>query len=230
MSLITQICEGRLPELVLFDLDGTLIDSEPDLADAVDAALQAQQLPAAGEERVRHWVGNGSKMLAQRALAWALELPDVEAVPSEILDQGHQNFLAAYRSNFHRRTRLYPGVRDFLEWLHQQHIAMGVVTNKPYEFVGPLLEHFKLASYFGLSLGGDSLPRKKPDPLPLLHCCKHFGVRPEQSLMVGDSRNDVLAARACGMPVVCVSYGYNHGESIEAAAPDLIIDSLTELL
>jgi len=230
MSQLVSLYQGALPRLVLFDLDGTLIDSVPDLADAVDAMLLAHQLPPAGEERVRHWVGNGSKMLVRRALAWGLELPDPGELGDGRLDQGHADFLAAYRRNFHRRTQLYPGVRDFLEWLHQQRIPMGLVTNKPEEFVAPLLEHFGLAPYFGLSLGGDSLPRKKPDPLPLLHSCEHFQVKPEQALMVGDSRNDVLAARACGMPVVCVSYGYNHGEPIQATQPDRVIDSLAELL
>lgn len=230
MAEISQICHGERPQLVLFDLDGTLIDSVPDLADAVDNMLLAHQLTAAGEERVRHWVGNGSQMLVRRALAWATALPDPDQLETKLLARGHQDFLAAYRASFHQRTQLYPGVRDCLEWLHQQGIPMGLVTNKPEQFVAPLLEHFGLAQYFGLSLGGDSLPRKKPDPLPLLYSCEHFKVRPEQALMVGDSRNDVLAAQACQMPVVCVSYGYNHGEPIQAAQPDRVIDSLTELL
>ncbi len=230
MQALRDLFDGQLPALILFDLDGTLVDSVPDLADAIDTMLEGEGLPLAGEAQVRHWVGNGARMLVRRALTWGLGLTDGEELDSARFDAGHQGFLRAYRTRFHRRTLLYPGVLDCLEQLHGAGIPMGLVTNKPQEFIAPLLEHFEIAPYFKLSLGGDSLAAKKPDPLPLRHACEAFGVTPAQCLMVGDSRNDILAARACGMPVVALSYGYNHGEPIEATQPDRVIDSLTALL
>lgn len=229
MSLLEDLCGGKAPGLVLYDLDGTLADSVPDLADAVDAMLSDWNLPRAGEERVRHWVGNGSRMLVRRALDWALGQPEDERLRDR-LDAAHDLFLAQYDLRFRRRTRLYPGVADCLAALSRMGIPQAVITNKPARFVAPLLEHLGIGQYLPFWLGGDSLPAKKPDPLPLLHACARFDLAPERALMVGDSRNDVAAARACGMPVVCVRYGYNHGEPLEAAAPDKIVDSLVELL
>ncbi len=230
MQALRDLFDGQLPALVLFDLDGTLVDSVPDLADAIDTMLQGEGLAPAGEAQVRQWVGNGARMLVRRALAWGMGLADGEEIEPARFDAAHQGFLSAYRTRFHRRTLLYPGVRDCLEQLHAAGVPMGLVTNKPEEFIAPLLKHFEIAPYFRLSLGGDSLAAKKPDPLPLRHACEAFGVPPAQCLMVGDSRNDILAARACGMPVVALSYGYNHGEPIEATRPDRVIDSLTALL
>jgi phosphoglycolate phosphatase len=228
--MIKPLFAGAQPQLILFDLDGTLIDSAPDLADAIDSMLAQLDLPSAGEQHVRGWVGNGATLLVKRALNWALETHNRPALTRELQAQGHAAFLTAYHDRYRNRTRLYPGVLEALQQWARADMPMAVVTNKPMEFVAPLLTHFQIDGCFGTALGGDSLPEKKPHPRPLLHLCEHFDVAPKHTLMVGDSRNDVEAARAAAMPVVCVSYGYNHGESVEASQPDLIVDSLMALL
>ncbi len=214
------------PGLILFDLDGTLVDSVPDLALAVDQMLQRLGREPAGEQRVRGWVGNGAPMLVRRALT-GLQHPEAEPAQFAV---AHDYFLQAYAACATEASRLYDGVRPFLQAVQQAGIPMGVVTNKPVRFVPGLLEHFALSECFSLVLGGDSLAEKKPHPLPLQHAAGHFGLPASQVLMVGDSCNDVLAARAAGCPVACVSYGYNHGIPIRDSAPDWVVDSLPELL
>ncbi|MEZ5591051.1 MAG: HAD-IA family hydrolase [Gammaproteobacteria bacterium] len=128
-----------------------------------------------------------------------------------------------------RYSQLYPGVVEGLESLRQLGSTLACITNKPALFTQPLLHTLGLSHFFSLILSGDSLARKKPDPLPLLHAASTFGVKPEQCLMIGDSRHDVDAARAAGIAVIAVSYGYNHGQPIAQARPDGIVDSLLEL-
>ncbi|MFD2189208.1 phosphoglycolate phosphatase [Pistricoccus aurantiacus] len=212
-------------QAVVFDLDGTLIDSVPDLATAVGRALKDHGLAAPPEAQVRDWVGNGSRKLLERALTDALE----EKPGSELLDSVHQRFLYHYGQAPAVATRLYPGVKEGLEALKARGLHLALVTNKPEAFIAPLLEHFGLASFFGLWLGGDSLSRKKPDPLPLLHAAKHFGVDAETCLMVGDSRHDIEAGQAAGFRTLAVSYGYNHGEPIAHSQPDLVVESLRQV-
>lgn len=213
------------PQLILVDLDGTLIDSVPDLAKAVDDTLQALSLPPRGEEQVRHWVGNGIERLVKRALVGQLE-----GEPATDLFNQALPIFKEYYSNYNGLgSRPYPGVTQGLDWLKTQQCHLACITNKATQFTLPLLEKLQLRSYFELVVCGDSLPKKKPDPLPLLHTCEHFNVSPAQALMIGDSVNDVQAARAAGFQVVCVSYGYNHGQDIRLAEPDAVIDALTEL-
>lgn len=216
------------PKGLLFDLDGTLLDSVPDLAIAVDGMLLAASLPPAGEERVRSWVGNGAKRLVARALADAQNCDENAIDESELL-ASHQQFLHRYRDCSGQYSRLYDGVLPALQNWHRQGRKMALVTNKPAEFITPILERFGLSEFFELAIGGDSLPNQKPHPEPLLIACQGLGLAVEDCLMIGDSRNDVDAARAANMPVVCVSYGYNHGQSIEQSTPDQIVDSLLVL-
>ncbi|WP_210395638.1 phosphoglycolate phosphatase [Motiliproteus sediminis] len=216
------------PEAVLFDLDGTLVDSVPSLAAAVDRTLAALGRPQAGVDKVRDWVGNGAQKLVERALAG-----NREALPAPAADQVEDAlalFLEFYGEQPEVGTRLYPGVSECLQQLSARQVPMAVVTNKPERFVPPLLDSFGIDGHFALVLGGDSLATKKPHPAPLQHAAEHFGVAPERCLMVGDSMTDVRAARAAGMPVACVSYGYNHGTPISEAGADWTVDSLTELL
>jgi phosphoglycolate phosphatase len=124
---------------------------------------------------------------------------------------------------------LYPGVRDGLDYLKTAGYPLGCVTNKPAQFAEPLLRDLGVRDYFGIVVSGDTLPRRKPDPLPLLHAAAHFGVEPGDALMVGDSVSDVKAARAAGFAIVCMTYGYNHGVDIRTAHPDAVIDSLVEI-
>ncbi len=224
--------------LVTFDLDGTLVDSVPDLALAVDATLSELGLPAAGEARVRDWVGNGSLVLMERALQYATqasEAPEASSrdrisVDSTLLERAHAAFLEHYGRDPGAHTRLYPGAREALDALHDRGIPLALVTNKPHAFIAPLLEGLGLAEHFALCLGGDSLPEKKPDPAPLLHVAAHFRVPPAACLMVGDSRHDIAAGRAAGFRTLAVPYGYNHGEPVSASGPDAVVDSLSQLV
>ena len=225
MNALTRLFGGALPQLVMFDLDGTLVDSVPDLAAAVDEMLARRGRPPAGIERVREWVGNGSPILVRRALAGSIEHAGVDETEAAV---ALADFLDAYARD-HTATTVYPGVLKLLGWLREQGVALAVVTNKPLQFVAPILEQTGLGE-FAWIIGGDSLPVKKPDPAGLLHVLRSAGVAAQHSLFVGDSRNDVLAARAAGVPVVAVSYGYNHGRPIAEENPDLLVDSLDALV
>ena len=223
--MLKQLFDGALPQLVMFDLDGTLVDSVPDLAAAVDQMLAQQGRPPAGIERVRHWVGNGSPILVRRALAGSI---DHAAVDDDDAARALDDFLQAY-SGSHAATTVYPGVKSLLQWLRSQDVALAVVTNKPERFVAPLLEEKGLGA-FDWIIGGDTLPVKKPDPAGLLQVMRDAGVSAESSLFVGDSRSDVLAARAAGVKVAAVTYGYNHGQPVAGENPDLLVDSLDVLI
>ncbi|MFT5721561.1 MAG: phosphoglycolate phosphatase [Motiliproteus sp.] len=215
-------------ELVLFDLDGTLIDSVPSLALAVDRMLQQLGRETAGQEKVRQWVGNGAAMLVNRALSAS---PEVDPELGEALKaQALELFMQAYAEADHQDTPLYPGVRSCLDQLAERGIRLALVTNKPERFLGSLLDELELAPYFERVLGGDSLAHKKPHPLPLLHCIEHLGSGAARTLMVGDSATDVQAARAAGVRVACVSYGYSYPQPVAASEPDWLVDCLTELL
>lgn len=222
-----QLFKGQDPKLVLFDLDGTLVHSVPDLAHAVDRMLQALGMPVAGIEKVGAWVGNGAAVLVRRALADDMS---GEGVAEDLFAKAYASFLAFYAQATTERSELYAGVMVCLEGLKEKGIQLGVVTNKPMEFTHSMLAGFKLARFFDVVLGGDSLPERKPHPLPLQEAMRLCSSLPESTLMVGDSVNDVAAARAAGCPVVCVPYGYNHGQDIAQAGPDMIVERLDLLL
>lgn len=223
--LLTSLYDDQLPQLVLFDLDGTLLDSVPDLALAVDRTLAALARPLAGEASVRDWVGNGAQMLVKRALAYGgHDEPD-----DALFEQAFALFLQHYGQCCAEQSQLYPGVREYLNFLQESQVDMGLVTNKPISFTETLLDEFDLRRYFSVVLGGDSLVEKKPHPLPLLHAMTARSVAAEQTLMVGDSRSDIKAAQAAGCRVVAVTYGYNHGEPVSLYLPDIIVDDLMQL-
>lgn len=215
----------RRPGMVLIDLDGTLVDTAPDLAHCVDLTMTELGLPERGEEAVRGWIGNGVPVLVHRALTGT---QDEKAEP-----QQHQQALAIFMKHYEHNvcvhSRPYPGVLEGLEGLSDAGVRLGCVTNKPARFTGPLLEALSLSRFFGVVVSGDTLEKKKPDPAPLLYAARILESRPEDSLMVGDSMHDVQAARAAGFQVACVSYGYNHGHDIRDAGPDAVIGSLAEL-
>ncbi|MFQ5660010.1 MAG: phosphoglycolate phosphatase [Gammaproteobacteria bacterium] len=215
----------RRPQMVLFDLDGTLVDTLPDLARCIDMTLQAVGMPPRGEDRVRRWIGSGIDTLLKCAL-----MDDHDREPDVSLYQrAWRIFMDIYAENSCVQSRLYPGVTETLAYLRNNRFKLGCITNKPGQFTGPLLKTLGIYDDFGIVVAGDTLPRKKPDPLPLLHAAGFFSVKPEHALMVGDSDNDVNAARAAGLQVLGVSYGYNHGRDISDSGPDGIIDTLTEL-
>lgn len=211
---------------IAFDLDGTLVDSVPDLTVACAESLQEQGLPRCSEASVRSWVGNGAEMLIRRALAWALDDQPNEMQVSEALSA----FKRHYEANLTGNSRLYPGVSDTLTRLGERGYRLALITNKPYQFVPPLLESLGIDAHFEVVFGGDSLPEKKPSPLPLLHLCQQWQLPPQQLLMVGDSRNDVDAAHAAKAASVALTYGYNHGEPVEDSQPSLVLDNFETLL
>ena len=215
----------RRPAMILMDLDGTLVDSVPDLAFCVDAMQAQLGGEPRGEGQVREWVGNGVERLVKRALIGQIE---GEPEPA-LLEKAYPLFMELYAENTSARSQLYPGVREGLDYLAGTGIPLACVTNKAARFTEPLLADLDIARYFRLVVSGDTLPQKKPDPAPLLHAAEFFKVEPNQSLMVGDSMNDVKAARAAGFAVVCVPYGYNHGRDIREAEPDAVIESLADL-
>lgn len=214
------------PKLVLLYLDGTLVDSVPDLAFCIDETMKACDLPERGDAAVRSWVGNGAKRLVERALVNNME----GHPPSELLDRAMDIFMSVYSENVSIRSRLYPGVLEGLDYLASiPDLTIGCVTNKPAAFTVPLLKTLGIFDHFAIVLSGDSLSEKKPHPMPLLHAAEKFGVKPEGAVMIGDSKTDVKAARAAGFGIVCMSYGYNHGEAIRDSHPDAVLDSLSEL-
>lgn len=213
------------PEMVLIDVDGTLVDSVPDLAYCVDAMMSELGLPERGQKRVRHWVGNGVERLVKRALVNQLDGEPDEGLYARALPV----FEALYRENTSKRSCLYPGVNEALAFLRTTGIRMGCVTNKASQFTLPLLQDLGVRDNFEIVICGDMVERKKPDPLPLLQAAQQLETEPQVSLMLGDSMSDVNAARAAGFHIVCMSYGYNHGEDIRDYDPDAVIDSMAEI-
>lgn len=215
-----------LPKLVSIDLDGTLIDSVPDLAWSVDRCMEAMGLQPSGETKVRHWVGNGALMLLRRALS------DARA-EGTVHEEEVNHALALFKKYYAERlavdSRVYDGVFDALNWLTKQGIPLALITNKPIAFAEPILVKLDLAPFFKWTLGGDSLEKSKPDPMPLTHIAHTAGVAVAQCLHIGDSSTDIEAAKSAGFSSIAVSFGYNYGQPISASAPDAIIDHWGEL-
>ncbi|MGE9552452.1 phosphoglycolate phosphatase [Erwinia amylovora] len=209
-----------------FDLDGTLIDSAPGLASAVDAALAALNLPAAGVERVSTWIGNGADVLIERALKWALghQPSDDRVRDARVLLDKH------YAISVESGSKLFPEVKEGLAALAATGVPMAIVTNKPTPFVEPLLTSLGIAQYFSLIIGGDDVVAKKPHPAPLFLVLGKFGLLPGELVFVGDSRNDIMASQAAGCPSVGMTYGYNYGEPIATSNPTLVLDHFNDLL
>lgn len=208
--------------LVIFDLDGTLVDSLSDIAEALNLTLADLSLPQVDETTVRGWIGEGVRALVGSALQ-AARAP-------QPLDEVMPGFMRHYGECLLHHPRLCPGVAPALEGLHARGTTLAVCTNKPSRFVAPLLEHLGIAGYFAAALGGDSLPERKPDAAPLLHLCRQFGQAPAHALMVGDSAVDAAAARAAGMPLALVRYGYLRGLDPAHSGARWVMDDMRELL
>ncbi|WP_252109100.1 MULTISPECIES: phosphoglycolate phosphatase [unclassified Halomonas] len=212
--------------LIAFDLDGTLIDSVPDLAVGVQKALDEAGVSGPDEANVRSWVGNGARSLVERALTWALgETPN-----NALSTQAYEAFMRHYGAAPFVHTRVYDGASEALAALDAAGFELALITNKPERFIAPILEHFGLYERFALCIGGDTLTEKKPSAVPLLHVAKTLNAAPQACVMVGDSKHDIEAGRAAGFATVALPYGYNHGEPIEASRPDLCVASLTALI
>ncbi len=212
-------------DLLLFDLDGTLVDSASDIAAAIDATLTAREWPATGMERVRSWIGNGSRTLIERALNFAF--PQHDAAMRELV---HSEFLLEYAKHNGPETRVFDGVSELLQHCKKIGKKMACVTNKPEHLAVQLVSHLDMKQFFEIVIGGDTFLQRKPDPTALLFCCEKLGVAPSRTLMVGDSETDVQSARAAKMKVLCVSYGYNHGGSVASTNPDWLVDDLRVLM
>lgn len=215
----------KKPEMILIDVDGTMVDSVPDLAFCVDEMMRRLGREPWGETRVRDWVGNGVERLVRRALIGQL---DGEPDDADFAT-AYPIFIELYADNTSKRSCLYPGVVEGLDYLKNSGYALGCVTNKAERFTVPLLKDLGIRDYFSIVVSGDTLEQKKPHPAPLLHAARFFGVEPSAAMMVGDSISDVKAARAAGFVIACVPYGYNHGEDIRVAKPDLLIETLADL-
>ncbi|MGB3388047.1 MAG: phosphoglycolate phosphatase [Pseudaminobacter sp.] len=213
----------RLPRAILFDLDGTLVDSAPDIAAAVNELLADRGLPVHSLAQVKSMIGNGVKKLVERAFAAsARPLTKLE------LDDATSEMMAIYRNRLTKLTTLMPGAQEAIAQLHVSGFALGVVTNKPQVATRQILLHFGLADRFGAIVGGDAVSHMKPAPDALLLALESLQVKPEEALMVGDSVTDFEAARAAGMPVALIRGGYSK-VAIDDLGADLVCDSLVDL-
>ena len=216
-------------QLLIFDFDGTLIDSVPDLADATNAMLTTLGKAPYPLETIRNWVGNGSKMLVERALVGKIEVLEGE-LTEEAVDHAEQVFFDAYKNTSGSKTVAYPDVDSGLRKLQAAGFKLALVTNKPIRFVPKILQSFGWQDLFSEVLGGDSLPTKKPDPEPLLNVCNALNINPAQAVMIGDSRNDILAGQNANMHTLGLSYGYNYGQDIRELNPTEAFDDFASLV
>lgn len=208
--------------LVIFDLDGTLVDSAADIAEALNRTLEDQQLPRVPEATVHTWIGDGVRRLVEQAFTAAGHVADLDAVMP--------GFMRHYEACLLRSPRLYDGVVPALQALRERNVTLAICTNKPHAMVGPLLAHLGVQDYFALVLGGDSLPERKPSGAPLRHIAAAFDVAPSAALMVGDSITDYRAAVDAGMPIALVRYGYPRGLDLDAVQAVAVMDDLRDLL
>lgn len=207
---------------VAIDLDGTLLDTLPEITLAIQHMLDALALPRLAESIIRSYIGKGVQNLVQRVLRSVCEAEPSEAEVSAALTL----FRDCYARVLGQHSTPYDGAREGLDRFRAMGLRLACITNKATRFTLPLLARKGLDVYFELVVAGDTLPHAKPHPLPLQHAARHFSVAPSRLLMVGDSRNDAQAARAAGCPVLLVPYGYNEGESVDEIDCDGIVASL----
>ncbi|MWP98958.1 phosphoglycolate phosphatase [Glaesserella parasuis] len=214
-------------KLIGFDLDGTLVNSLPDLALSLNSAFAEVCLPQASEELVLTWIGNGADVLFAKGMEWTGKADEFS---QDELAQIKRRFGYFYGENVCNISKLYPNVKDTLEALKAQGYILAVVTNKPTKHILPVLQAFKIDHLFSEALGGQSLPQIKPHPAPLYYLCGKFGLYPHEMLFVGDSKNDILAAKAAGCKSVGLTYGYNYNIPISESEPDYVCEDFAEIL
>ena len=212
-------------DAVMVDLDGTMVNTLGDFAEALNRMLADLQLPAIAPQIIENMVGKGSEHLIRCVLVH-VEAPNIDALYPQAWQRYEHHYLAI-NGQF---ADVYPGVAEGLQALQSLGLRMACLTNKPLSFAQPLLAAKGLDGFFDCVFGGDSFPRKKPDPMPLVETCKALGSEPARTLMVGDSSNDAQAAHAAGCPVVLMTYGYNHGQPITAVKARAHLDSLAQLV
>ncbi|MDY0330676.1 MAG: phosphoglycolate phosphatase [Thiomonas sp.] len=217
-------------DLVMFDLDGTLVETAPEIADAVNDLLRDQQLPEVSEHLIRAWIGQGTRALMLHAYAHATGLEEETVRRTGTLDILMPRFAAFYAERTGKRSRLYPDVLSTLKALRAAQVRIALVTNKEQRFTTTVLMVHGIRHFFDMVVAGDTLEAKKPDPLPVRYCLDAFKLQPDRALFVGDSETDVATARAAGVPIWAVPYGYNHGKSIALASPDRIIPTVAAVV
>jgi phosphoglycolate phosphatase len=209
---------------LMFDLDGTLLNTAPQIAEAANVMLSDMGLPTLPYTQIKGFIGEGAQALIQKCLAGALN-----AMPDQATLTAAQPLFFAHYANNATESLPFDGVQDGLEVLKQRNIKLACVTNKPEKFTRPLLHASGLAGFFDIVVSGDTLPKKKPDPIQLHHICAEFNVMEMEAMLVGDSATDIAAAQAAGCFIVTVPYGYNQGKPIDESQVDAMIRDLTEL-
>lgn len=210
---------------IVIDLDGTLLHTAPELAESANRMLRDMGRPAVSQDLLMSYIGNGIHWLVKRALTG-----DMHAEPDAALFDKALPVFEKHYTGLLLQSRVFDGVMQGLDAMKAAGFRLGCITNKAARYTEPLLKGIGLAHYFDIVLSGDSLAEKKPHPLPLLHSAKFFGVPIDQLLLIGDSLNDAVAARAAGCPVFCVPYGYNHGEPVDGVDLDAVIADLPAAL
>lgn len=228
-NLIVELfmCIANLAQrkVILFDLDGTLVDSAGDLYRAMNLSLERLALPQVTEAQVRVWIGKGTAIFCQSVLK------HIKGEVDPLLQQQLlATFLEIYNADPCVDSKPFPGIMEFLQWGQQQEKIMICVTNKPELPARQILDDLAMSEYFVDVIGGDRFELRKPDPIQLLYCVGQFAENITECLMIGDSINDIEAARRAGMDCIAVSYGYNHGEDIQDCQPQQVVANLTELL
>ncbi len=221
---------GFTPKLIMLDLDGTLVDSAADIALCLNQALADLAYHNVSEQQVREWVGRGAPRLIELALQHVSPNYQTDAHRNEAQTALLNQFMQRYQVSVCQVSTVYPGVFEFIDAAEAAGIHLACVTNKPYAPARALLDELGLLPRMHLLIGGDTLAHRKPHPEQLLHCLRHFDVAAADALMVGDSYNDIEAARACGVRSLAVPYGYNHGQDIRQSQPDMLVNLLSEVL
>jgi phosphoglycolate phosphatase len=220
-DVITRYAVPVSVEAIVIDLDGTLLNTAPELTAAANRMLRDMDYTPVSEELLASYIGNGISWLVKRALTG-----EMHATPDAALYEHALPIFEKHYAELLLNSKAYDGVIEGLDAMHAGGFRLGCITNKLAHYTEPLLKGVGLAKYFEIVLSGDTLPEKKPHPLPLFHAAKFFGVPIERMLLIGDSLNDTVAARAAGCPVFCVPYGYNHGEPVETLDQDAVVASL----
>lgn len=213
-------------ELIIFDFDGTLINSIPDLTLAINKMLSHYNLLPLTVKQVTPFIGNGAKPLVKRALKYSMQNQDIS---KELLDEAFDIYFSAYKEVTCAETYMYPGVLETLNYLDKEGYRMVICTNKPFGFIEPILDKLSIKKFFKCWIGEDSLAKKKPNAAPLFYLANEMNIVIENCIMVGDSKNDILAAQNSGMESIGVSYGYNYNENISDYNPTIVVDSFSSL-
>lgn len=215
-------------KLLIFDLDGTLIDSVPDLAKAINFTLKQLDRDQFSENIIRKWVGNGAVTLVKRALSGDVNISS--SLDNKLHEKAITIFLDYYSKHLCDNTKMYKNVQETLSILKNRGYILTIVTNKPYDFIKPILKTLEIEDLFEYYIGADSLDVKKPHPKPLLHVCETFNITIDKALMIGDSKNDILSANSANIDSIGVTYGYNYNEDISFFNPNIVVDNFEDIL